>query len=80
MMLAVRNGFSNLLKILRRGRQKRLSIFNPLSREINILSQSIVLQPATHLLLGPLAEWNTHVTDRNKNKKDEELILLKVIK
>lgn len=59
---------SNLLKVLRCGRQQHLSIFNPLPGEIDILAQSIVLQPATYLLLGPLAEWNIHITEINKTQ------------
>lgn len=58
--------FSNLLKVLRCGCQKRLPIFNPLSGEIDVLAKTVVLKPATHLLLGPLTEWNIQVADNNK--------------
>lgn len=56
--------YSDLLKILRCGRQQCLSAFHPLSGQVDILAQSEVLQPATHLLLSPLTEWNTHVTGK----------------
>lgn len=59
---------NNLLKILWCGRQKRLPVFNPLSGKVDVLAESIVLQPATHLLFGPLAEWDIHITIRNKSK------------
>lgn len=60
---------SDLLEILRCGRQQRLSVFHPLSGQIDILPQSKVLQPATHLLLSPLTERNTHVTGKKNKKK-----------
>lgn len=58
---------NNLLKILGCGRQKRLAVFNPLSGKVDVLAKSVVLQPATHLLFGPLAEWDIHITSRNKS-------------
>lgn len=54
---------SDLLHFLRCCRQQRLSALHPLPGEVDVLAQSVVLQPAAHLLLGPLAEWSTQITE-----------------
>lgn len=54
---------SDLLHFLRCCRQQRLSALHPLPGEVDVLAQSVVLQPAAHLLLGPLAEGNTQIAE-----------------
>lgn len=54
---------SDLLHFLRCCRQQRLSSLHPVPAEVDVLAQSTVLHPAANLLLGPLAEWNTQISE-----------------
>lgn len=54
---------SNLLKFLQRGGEEGLPTDHPLTCQVDVLTESVVLQPTTHLLRGPVGERDRHVSE-----------------
>lgn len=63
----------NLLKFRRRGSEERLPADHPLTSQVDVLTESVVLQPATHLLGGPVGERHRHVSVMEEHKNPQRV-------
>lgn len=70
---------SHPFEVRLRGLQKSLTGGDPHTSHVDIQTETLLLQPVTHLILGPACKWSIDVT-RKTIKSYQNLILGLILK